>query len=111
MTGYRASHSLAGLEPTRNFRLEPREAFVNQEITNVSMRRIFISVARRLSHTQNGAGYFQFTFLCALADALNYMAVTVARGKIHPRIDAGRIFRQLGINQTYCFKKVFPIKR
>ena len=72
---------------------------------------MFAGFACQLSHVQGGPSDFGFALLRAFADPLDYVAVTIASAKVHSRIDAGGILRQLRIDQADCFKEIFPIQR
>ena len=74
------------------------------------VRRIFIGGARCFSHLQSGARNFEFTLFRAFTNALDHVAIAIARGEIHSRINLGRIFGQLWIDQAYFFKELFPIE-
>jgi hypothetical protein len=39
------------------------------------------------------------------------VAVAIARGKLHPRIDARRIFSQQRLDQTDFFEEIVPVER
>ena len=94
----------------RNFRFKSRHAFGDQKVPNVCMRNVFAGVTCRFGHAQRGASDFRLTLFRPFADAFDDVPVAIARGKIHPRINARRILRQLRIDPAHGFEKIFPVQ-
>ena len=106
----RPSRPFAEARAIRSFRFQSRDPIGDQKVANVRMCSIFAGPARFLGQPQRPARDFSFALFRAFADALDGMPVTIARGKIHPGIHAGRVLRQFRIDQAYGLKKIFPVE-
>ena len=94
----------------RSFRFQSSHAFGDQKVSDMRVGHVFARAARFLGHPQGGASDFGLALFCSFANAFDDMPVAIARREIHPRIYAGGILGQFRIDQTYGFKKIFPIQ-
>ena len=62
-------------------------------------------------HAQRRAGDLWLASFGSLAEPLDGVAIAIASRKIHPGINAGRIFAQLRIDQADGFKEILPVER
>src|SRR5215217_6052711 len=63
------------------------------------------------SEIYSGLGDFEFVCSSTLADPFDHVPVTIARGKLHPRVNAGRIVTQQWLDETDLFEEIIPVER
>src|SRR5688500_2067944 len=85
---------------------------VHQEVSNMTRPAVRASVAGGARGEFGGlARHVFFGYRAALGDLLDRVAVAVARGKIHRRIDAGRVGPKRLFHHAHRLDKIAPFRR
>ena len=111
----RSAQGLGAGETNLSRAFQFRQTLVDQVVTDVASARIFPGTrtnhrcgARQFDRLTSHLALLQSAIFC---DRFDCMAVAVAGGKIHPAIDAFRIFPQSLLDNAQGLDKLAPIQR
>src|ERR1044072_8473682 len=94
----RALHTFCDSGAMTNFSFELHHPVPDQKISNMRGGIVCSSIAGGLGQAQGGARNLRLIPFRAFTNAFDHVPVTIARGKVHSRIDRARIFRQFRID-------------
>ncbi len=108
----RAHDALARARAVTEDLFEPDHVVADEVVADVRARGLRRRPRGRVGgQPQRAARHFQFVRAGALRDALDDVAVAVARVEVHARVDARRVFAEQRIDEAHRLEEVAPVER
>src|SRR2546423_6667727 len=112
MAQHRALEAFSEMWSVRESLFQLSQAIIHQIESDVRLRLVTrLRFLRPLCQSDDASGNHEFIRLSSLADAFDDVAITVTRRKVHPRIDARRVFAEQSVYETDALKEISPVER